>query len=72
MAPSIAVGLAAGGVVALALGRTIEAFMFQVDPKDPLMFAVISGALLFVAIVAVLGPARRAAGLDPMEVLTTE
>ena len=72
MAPSIVIGLAIGGGVALALGRTIEAFMFRVDPKDPLMFAAISGGLLLVAIVAVLGPARRAAGLDPVEVLKTE
>ncbi len=72
MAPSIAAGLVVGSVVALALGRTVEAFMFRVDPKDPLMFTGVSLVLLVVAVAAVLGPARRAAGLDPVKALTSE
>jgi len=65
-------GLAAGAIVALVLGRTIQAFLFRVRATDPLTFVAIGALLLLVAACAVLIPARRAANLDPVQVLTSE
>jgi len=72
MAGPVLVGLALGGAAALLLSRTVERFMFQVDPQDPLTFVVIAVTLLGVALTATLLPARRAAKVDPKQVLTTE
>ena len=72
MALPVFMGLAVGAVAVLALGRTVEAFMFGVDPNDLLTFGTISILLLVVAGAAVFGPARRAAGVDPVQVLTVE
>jgi len=65
-------GLTAGAIVALVLGRTIQAFLFRVSATDPLTFVAIGALLLLVAACAVLIPARRAANLDPVQVLTSE
>lgn len=72
MALPVLLGLGVGTVAALALGRTVESFMFRVDPQDPLIFGAIAAVLLAVALAATLLPARRAAKLDPMRVLTIE
>jgi putative ABC transport system permease protein len=72
IAAPVAAGLAVGGATALALSRTLESFMFGVSPSDPLTFVVIAALLALVATLAALIPARRAARLDPMRVLTTE
>jgi len=72
MAVPVLAGLAAGGIVALALGRTLQAFLFQVDPADPLTFAATGLLLLLVSAFAALVPARRAATLDPVQVLASE
>ena len=50
MALPVFMGLAVGGVAVLALGRTVEAFMFGVDPNDLLTFGTISIVLLVVAV----------------------
>jgi predicted permease len=72
MAFPVTAGLAAGGITALALGRTVQAFLFRVDAADPLTFAAIGALLLLVATFAALVPARRAAALDPVRALSTE
>lgn len=72
MAAPVIAGAAGGAIIALALGRTVQAFLFQVDAADPLTFLVIGTVLLLVAALATLVPARRAAALDPVRVLTSE
>jgi putative ABC transport system permease protein len=72
MALPVFVGLAAGGVASLALGRTVQAFLFQMSAADPLTFLAIGMLLLLVATLAALIPARRAAALDPVKVLSSE
>ncbi|HYL97471.1 MAG TPA: FtsX-like permease family protein [Blastocatellia bacterium] len=56
------VGLAAGAVTALFLGKSVEAMLFGVKAKDASAFVVLAG----VALVAGYAPARRAAGVDPI------
>ncbi len=61
----IALGIAGG----LVLGRMIAAFLFAVQPADPLTFVVAPLLLAAVALAASIVPARRAAKLDPMAAL---
>jgi predicted permease len=67
-----AFGLGIGIPLALILGRILGSQLFGVKPWDPLSLGV-SGILLMVATVAASWiPGRRAAGLDPVEVLRGE
>jgi ABC-type lipoprotein release transport system permease subunit len=46
--------------------------LFGVSPIDPLTFLAVAAGLVGVALLASYLPARRAAGLDPMDVLRAE
>ena len=71
MAP-VVVGLAAGVVVAVLLGRAIRGLLFGVQPADPLTIAGVTLVLLIVSALACLIPARRAAGTDAIAALRFE
>jgi len=63
------IGLAMGGLIALASGRVIESLLFEVDPADPGTLMAI-GALVALSILAAsYFPARRATSVNPVEVL---
>ncbi len=62
-------GLAIGIGLSLWLGRFIEALLFNLQPRDPWTIAGAVAILAIVATLAALVPARRAARLDPAEVL---
>jgi predicted lysophospholipase L1 biosynthesis ABC-type transport system permease subunit len=66
------VGCAVGCGVALGLARTFRALLFGVEPIDPLSLMAGAVALIFVALGAAWGPARRAAGVDLVKALRTE
>ncbi len=68
----LAVGLAIGMVVTLALSRLIRSHLFEVGPADPLIFAVVITSMVIVAILACLVPAHRATMVDPVEALNYE
>ncbi len=67
-----AIGVLLGGVGAWALGRGIQALLYEVEPADPLVFAVVAVVLVAVAAAAAWLPARRAAAVDPMVALRYE
>jgi len=50
----------------------MRSMLYQTQPLDPAVFAVVAGALLFVAAVACAVPAWRASRLDPVQALRTE
>jgi putative ABC transport system permease protein len=60
----VALGIAGGLGVSIAGARLVRAFVFQVEPLDPLRFAGIAGGLLAIAVVVSLRPALRAARID--------
>jgi len=62
-------GIAFGIAAALASGRLIESLLYDVSPRDPVVFAATTLALLSVAILACWLPARRAARQNPIDVL---
>jgi ABC-type antimicrobial peptide transport system permease subunit len=66
------VGIVVGLAAALALSRLVGSMLYEVQPHDP---ATLFGAvmtLLAVALAASWIPARRAAGVQPMEALRHE
>ncbi len=65
----VAIGLAAGALVALLGGRLIAVVLYGVSAGDPLALASAIGVLLVSAAVAVFIPALRAARVDPAFVL---
>ena len=66
------IGLAAGVLLALALGRLLGSLLYGVDPADPLTFAGVATLLLLVAAGASWIPARRASRLEPTRALRAE
>jgi predicted lysophospholipase L1 biosynthesis ABC-type transport system permease subunit len=63
------IGIAAGLIAALGGSRWIQSLLYQVSPRDPLVFAATTIFLLSVALLACWLPARRAARLSPLEAL---
>jgi ABC-type antimicrobial peptide transport system permease subunit len=62
-------GMLLGAVGSFALGIVIESFLYGVGPLDPLSWTLAATLLGIVATLAIVGPARRAMSLDPVEVL---
>jgi putative ABC transport system permease protein len=61
------------GVAGALLGtRVLTKLLFGVRPDDPITFAVVAAALVVVALVAALAPARRASRVDPLIALKAE
>jgi ABC-type antimicrobial peptide transport system permease subunit len=67
-----AAGCIAGLAGAVALSRVLRSFLFEVSAIDPLTFSLVPLLMAMVALLAAWVPARRAAGVDPMEALRTE
>jgi putative ABC transport system permease protein len=67
-AAGLGVVLGLGG--ALLLGRVLSGFLFGVQATDPVTFLGVAALLLAVAATASWLPARRAAGVDPVRVLS--
>jgi ABC-type antimicrobial peptide transport system permease subunit len=65
-------GLAISVPIALGTSRLIESFLFGMKPNDPRTLALAVAVLLCAALVAGLGPARRASRVAPMSALRSE
>jgi ABC-type antimicrobial peptide transport system permease subunit len=65
-------GLAIGIGGTLALSRVLEAFLYDMEPYDPLTLAGVALVLALVGAAASLAPARRATTIDPVRVLSAE
>ena len=71
LAPALA-GSAIGLGLALTLGHTFRALLFGIEPIDAASLAGGAVALVIVALVAALGPAVRAARVDPVHALRAD
>jgi len=65
-------GLAVGIITSLALTRMLVAFLYDTAATDPMIFFAICGVLVGVALLAGYVPARRAAGIDPLNALRVD
>jgi predicted permease len=66
------VGIAIGLAGAIALARLIKSMLYGIMPSDPLTLTAGVALLLLVALASSWIPARRAAGVQPMEALRHE
>ena len=62
-------GLACGAVTAAMLVQSLRGLLYGVSPSDPATFVGMAVLLLIIALIACALPARRAARVDPVEVL---
>jgi predicted permease len=69
---TVSVGLGAGLAASLAVARLVSSLLYGVGSFDPLTFITVPIVLVFVACLAILVPARRAAKVDPMVALRYE
>jgi predicted permease len=68
----VVLGCALGAAGAVATGSLVRSMLYGVSPMDPVAFGGAALVLVGTMILAALAPARRAARVDPVEVLRTE
>jgi predicted permease len=70
---TIAAGAAAIGLpLALGTALLLSSMLYGIGPRDPIAYVGALAAVVVVAIVASLAPARKAASIDPMRALRNE
>lgn len=65
-------GMAGGIVASILLSRSVSSLLYRVSPYDLTTLVCVAGLLLGTAVVACLGPAMTAAGVDPIVALKGE
>lgn len=63
------IGVGVGTVASVALSGAVSGMLYGVNPTDVFTFGSVALFLLVVAVVASIGPVRRATGVAPLEVL---
>jgi putative ABC transport system permease protein len=69
---AVGLGLGLGLVGAYFVGRAMQSMLFGVRPLDVLAFVSVGAVLMASALMACYWPARRAASIEPMQVLRAE
>jgi putative ABC transport system permease protein len=69
---SAAAGVVVGAALALAVGQLIQSLLVGVSAVNPATFGVVAVVLLMLALITAIGPASRAARIDPVEALRAE
>jgi putative ABC transport system permease protein len=68
----LAIGLTVGMALAAGVSQLVATALFQVEPRDPVIFASIVAVLTVTGLLASWIPARRATRVHPMEALRYE
>jgi predicted permease len=68
----VVAGLAVGSLAAAMAARSLQSFLFGIEPLDPIALGTAGGLLLLAASLACYLPARRAANMDPLIALRFE
>ena len=68
----VALGCALGAAGAVATGSLVRSRLYGVSAMDPVAFGGAALLLVVTMVLATLAPARRAARVNPIEVLRTE
>ncbi|HTV04274.1 MAG TPA: ABC transporter permease [Acidobacteriaceae bacterium] len=70
---TLAAGGSALGLIAAAVSaRLLHSFLFGISPLDPITFVCVPVLMVLLAVAAAWIPARRAAGIQPIEALRVE
>ena len=65
-------GLGVGLLLAIATGRWVKSFLYQVQPVDIFTYVSVAVALAMIGFIAAFVPARTAASIEPMQALREE
>lgn len=68
----VSLGVVLGLAGAMAGNRVIRSLLYEVSPTDPVVLSAVSALLLLLAAAASFGPTRRAARVDPVEVMRAD
>ena len=68
----VMIGLGIGLVGAWYLMQLVRGFLFEVEPRDPIVFGAAILTIVVVGVLAALIPARRASRVDPMQALRSD
>jgi predicted permease len=68
----VAVGLGLGLAIAYGVSRVLGSLLFGVEPTEPVAYLAAGALVASVALLASWIPARRAAGVDPLDALRAE
>jgi ABC-type antimicrobial peptide transport system permease subunit len=68
----VGIGAIIGLITAAGVTRLMSSLLFGISPLDPLTYVSVVALLGSAAILASYLPARRAAAVDPVEVLKAE
>ena len=69
-ARQLAVGLAIGLGLAVLVAGQLQMILFEVNARDPSVFAAVIATLAFAGLLASFIPARRVTKVDPVTALT--
>jgi putative ABC transport system permease protein len=68
----LAVGMTVGLGLALLISKGLSMILFDVQPRDPIVFGGVAVTLLSIGLLACLVPAMRATRVDPLSALRAE
>ena len=68
----LGVGMTLGLALAAGVAQLVAAILFDVQPRDPMVFASVVAALSAAGLLACYIPARRAARVDPLSAMRAE
>jgi predicted lysophospholipase L1 biosynthesis ABC-type transport system permease subunit len=68
----VAAGSTAGLVAAVLLSDLVRHMLFGISPKDPVVYAIVVGIVMAIALATAYTPARRATRIDPVVALRTQ
>jgi putative ABC transport system permease protein len=68
----IACGVSAGVFLSLFTSRFAEAFLLDLQGTDPLLLAAVAALVTMTSLAAMVGPAQRAAGVEPLAALRAD
>jgi len=71
-AVQLGVGMAVGLAFAFGISQLLKIVLFQVQPRDPVVFGGVAAVLIGVGLLACFVPARRATLVDPLVALRSD
>jgi putative ABC transport system permease protein len=71
-AVQLIIGMAFGLTFALGISQLLKVVLFQVQPRDPVIFGGVAVVLSIVGLIACLVPARRATIVNPLVALRSD